>query len=389
MKFAHLADCHIGGWREEELKQLGIESFSYAIDRCIEENVGFVLIAGDLFNTSLPDIDLIKKTSKILSKLKKHNISCYIIPGSHDFSPSGKTMLDVLESSGLVKNVFKFKNNRLVFTKDKTNVKITGILGLRSGLEKEHFQNLPKEHLEQEQGFKIFMFHTMLEEYKPRDMGDVEGESIKNFPKNFDYYAGGHVHYLLEKEFSKGKIVYPGPLFPNNFKELEELKFGRFCIVDEKLNVRRIEIKLKKAQCYKISAENKAPEEVEEEIISAVKDYNDKIIMLRIEGILKSGKPSEVNFRRIHEKLKGAYSILRNTAKLSSRELTEIQIDSSDAEEIEKKIIEGSKEEFKDFGNKELISTLIDSLDLEKGEGETNSDFEKRVIDSGLKALEL
>jgi len=271
MKFAHLADCHIGGWREEELKKLGIESFRYAINKCIEKNVGFVLIAGDLFNTSLPDITIIKETSKILSELKKKNIDCYIIPGSHDFSPSGKTMLDVLENSGLVKNVFKFKNNKLKFTEDKTKTKITGILGLRSGLEKEYFQNLEKEHLEKEQGFKIFMFHTLLEEYKPKDMESVEGESIKNFPKNFKYYAGGHVHYVLEKEFEGGKIVYPGPLFPNNFKELEELKFGRFCIVDDNLNVKREEIKLKTTECYFINAENKTPEKVEQEVLTLLR----------------------------------------------------------------------------------------------------------------------
>src|SRR3989338_5778910 len=263
-------------------------------------------------------------------------------------------MLDVLESSGLVKNVFKFKDDKLRLTKDKTNVKITGILGLRSGLEKEHFQNLPKDHLEDEKGFKIFMFHTTLEEYKPKDMENVEGESIKNFPKNFNYYAGGHVHYLLEKEFGNGKIVYPGPLFPNNFKELEELKFGRFCIVDDNLNVKRIEVKLRDAQCYKISADNKLPEEVEEEIKNSIKDYKNKIILLRVEGVLKTGKPSDINFKKIYEQFKDAYAILRNTNKLSSRELKEVQVESDNAEEIEKRIIEETKEEFKDFGSPEL-----------------------------------
>jgi len=389
MKFAHLADCHIGGWREEELKKLGIESFRYAINKCIEKNVGFVLIAGDLFNTSLPDITIIKETSKILSELKKKNIDCYIIPGSHDFSPSGKTMLDVLENSGLVKNVFKFKNNKLKFTEDKTKTKITGILGLRSGLEKEYFQNLEKEHLEKEQGFKIFMFHTLLEEYKPKDMESVEGESIKNFPKNFKYYAGGHVHYVLEKEFEGGKIVYPGPLFPNNFKELEELKFGRFCIVDDNLNVKREEIKLKTTECYFINAENKTPEKVEQEVLDTIKDYQDRIILIRVEGTLKSGKPSEINFRRIHEKLKDAYCILRNTNKLFSKELTEIEVDSASTEEIEKRVIEDSKKEFKELGNKELVSRLMNALDLEKDEGEKNSDFETRIISSGLDVLKI
>ena len=348
MKFAHLADCHIGGWREEELKKLGIESFRYAINKCIEKNVGFVLIAGDLFNTSLPDITIIKETSKILSELKKKNIDCYIIPGSHDFSPSGKTMLDVLENSGLVKNVFKFKNNKLKFTEDKTKTKITGILGLRSGLEKEYFQNLEKEHLEKEQGFKIFMFHTLLEEYKPKDMESVEGESIKNFPKNFKYYAGGHVHY-----------------------------------------VKREEIKLKATECYFINAENKTPEKVEQEVLDTIKDYQDRIILIRVEGTLKSGKPSEINFRRIHEKLKDAYCILRNTNKLFSKELTEIEVDSASTEEIEKKVIEDSKKEFKELGNKELVSRLMNALDLEKDEGEKNSDFETRIISSGLDVLKI
>ena len=389
MKFAHLADCHIGGWKEEKLKELGIASFRYAINKCIEENVGFVLIAGDLFNTSLPDINIIKETSEILANLKENDIDCYIIPGSHDFSPSGKTMLDVLEKAGLVKNVFKFKEDKLIFTIDKTDTKITGILGLRSGLEKEKFKALPKDHLEEENGFKIFMFHTILEEYKPKDMENVEGESIKNFPKNFDYYAGGHVHYLLEKEFGKGKVVYPGPLFPNNFKELEELKHGRFCIVDDSLNVRRENIILKETLSYHINVNEKTPEQVENEILEKIRDYNDKIVLIRVEGILKTGKPSDINFKRIYENLKNAYCILRNTNKLTSKEFSEIKIENGDIEQVEQKIIEESIKDFKEFGNSELINLLIHSLDLEKGEGERNADFEKRVIESGRKALEI
>src|SRR3989344_3606770 len=387
MKFAHLADCHIGGWKEEKLKELGIASFRYAIKKCIEENVGFVLIAGDLFNTSLPDINIIKETSEILANLKENDIDCYIIPGSHDFSHSGKTMLDVLEKAGLVKNVFKFKEDKLMFTIDKTNTKITGILGLRSGLEKEKFKALLKDHLEDEKGFKIFMFHTTLEEYKPKDMENVEGESIKNFPKNFNYYAGGHVHYLLEKEFGNGKVVYPGPLFPNNFKELEELKHGRFCIVDDSLNVRREDIKLKDTNSYCIDANEKTPEQVEQEILEKIKGWEDKIILLRVEGILKTGKPSDINFKRVYEALKNAYCILRNTNKLTSKEFSEIKIESGDIEEVEKRLVEESIKGFKELGNSELISLLMHSLDIEKGEGEKNADFEKRVTESGRKAL--
>jgi len=148
MKFAHTSDCHVGGWREEEMKQLSLLSFQKMIDKCIEEHVGFLLIAGDLFNTSIPQIDLIKEVAFQLNRLKEENIDVYIIPGSHDYSPSGKTMIDVLEKAGLCHNVFKFKNNQLEFTLDKTNTKITGVIGLAGGLEKAHYKVLDKTNLE-------------------------------------------------------------------------------------------------------------------------------------------------------------------------------------------------------------------------------------------------
>ena len=50
MKFAHMSDCHVGGWREEKLKELSINAFEQAVDECIKENVAFVLISGDFFN---------------------------------------------------------------------------------------------------------------------------------------------------------------------------------------------------------------------------------------------------------------------------------------------------------------------------------------------------
>ena len=36
MRFAHLADCHIGAWRDPALSELSIQSFEQAIDKCID-----------------------------------------------------------------------------------------------------------------------------------------------------------------------------------------------------------------------------------------------------------------------------------------------------------------------------------------------------------------
>src|SRR3989338_4360210 len=263
MKFAHLADCHIGGWKDIQLKELSIIAFENAVDTCIKENVAFVLIAGDLFNTSLPNIELIKRTAEILSRLKENEIEAYIIPGSHDFSPSGKTMIDVLEHAGLMINVMKIKDNKLTFTYDKTGVKIAGLVGLRNSLDKHYYESLDFSNLENEEGFKIFMLHNTINEIKPKNMEKVEGMNLSLLPGNFDYYAAGHVHFVREIEHGSGKLVYPGPLFPNNFKEMEELGKGGFYIYNNG-NLKFVEVKLKEVLSVHVNAEGKSSREVED-----------------------------------------------------------------------------------------------------------------------------
>ena len=103
MKFAHLADCHLGSWRQPELRDLNLESFKKAIDLCIEEKVSFVLIVGDLFDSAYPPIEILEETFLQLKKLTENKISCYYIAGSHDYSASGKTFFNLfLVSSGIV-----------------------------------------------------------------------------------------------------------------------------------------------------------------------------------------------------------------------------------------------------------------------------------------------
>jgi len=95
VKFAHMADVHLGGWKQQPLRELNFKSFQKAVDTCILEKVDFVLIAGDLFDSSFPSIDILKQTFAEFKKLNESRIPCFIIAGSHDYSVSGKTFLDV------------------------------------------------------------------------------------------------------------------------------------------------------------------------------------------------------------------------------------------------------------------------------------------------------
>jgi len=399
MKFAHIADCHIGGWREPRMRDLGIKAFSIAIDRSIEQKVDFVIIAGDLFNTSLPNIDHLKETVDKLKELKDSETPCYVIPGSHDYSPSGKTMLDVLEKAGLFKNVCRGEPEngklKLRFTQDpKTGAKITGILGKKGMLDKKFYEDLIHENLEAETGFKIFMFHTLLTEFKPKDLEKMDSAPLSLLPKGFDYYAGGHPHFVMHKiEENHKNICYPGPIFPNSFSELEKLGRGGFYIYDEGKIIHQ-PIELKKVESFKIDCENLSAEQVEEKLRLDIKnkDFKDTIVTLRFAGKIKYGKVSDIDFSLLMEQVydNGAYFVMKNTAKLSTPDFEEVKIDVNSVDDIEASLIQehiGQSELYDKDIEKYMIQELLNVMNISKIEGEKNQDFESRVKENCFKIL--
>ncbi len=399
MKFAHLADCHIGGWRDPKLRNINARAFEKAVDLCIEKNVDFILIAGDLFNTSLPSVDGLKLAVKKLKELKDRNIPVYIIAGSHDFSPSGKTMLDVLEHAGLFVNVAKGEEVegklRLNFTVDeKTGAKITGLLGKRGGLEKGYYEYLLKEELEKEEGYKIFLFHSLLSELKPRELEKADSQPLSLLPKNFNYYAGGHPHIVKDAEIEGyGKIVYPGPLFPNNFKELEELGNGGFYIVEDN-KVEFEPIVIYNTFNILIDAKHKTPQAVRDEIMEQIegKEFNDTIVTIRVSGVLESGKSSDIDFKDIFDRLyeKSAYFVMKNTNALVAKEFEEIKIDAYNIEDMEERIIKEHIGQIKvELDEVKITKELMRILSIDRDEGEKVADFEKRVRDEVENILEL
>jgi len=397
MRFAHIADCHIGSWREPKLRDASIIAFVKAIDMCIDKKVDFILISGDLFNTSLPAVDHLKDAVEKLKELKDTGIPVYIVAGSHDFSASGKTMLDVLEKAGLFVNAASHEMIgdmiKLNFMVDKkTGTKIAGMVGKKGGLEREFYKKLIKENLEQEEGYKIFMFHSAIDEFKPDYLSEMDAAPLSFLPKRFDYYAGGHVHYVFNMEVPDyGLIVFPGPCFPNNFKELEKLERGGFYIVevvDGETVVEYEPIQVHNVSKMFIDAEGKSAERVEQDILEQIKgrEFNNTIVTIRVEGRLSTGKPSDINFKEIFNALynKSAYFVMKNTNKLIGPEFEEIRVEQESQEEIEGALIKEHLGQIKLFDaakEEQLTKELIKVLDMEKQEGERVAEFEKRITE--------
>ena len=389
MKFAHLSDCHIGGWREPRLRDANTKSFIMAVEKCLSEKVDFVLISGDLFNTAVPGIDSLRMAVEQLKKVKDAGIPVYFIAGSHDFSPSGKTMLDVLEHAGLAVNVARgeeLPDNRikLHFTVDKSGAKITGMIGKKGGLETSYYHHLAKEHLEKELGFKIFMFHSALAELKPKYLEEMDAMAVSLMPAGFDYYAGGHVHVVDKQTIGRYKnIVYPGPIFPNNFSEVEKLKHGSFVIVDNG-NIQHIPLTVYPTVCISVDADQKTPTEVESLVKQHLlkNDLTNALVTIRVSGCLKQGRPADVRWNDLfHDAyMKKAYFVMKNTNAFTSKEMEIIMVKESNVEEVETSLLQQHAGQFKLSPNDvELAKTLMHALSAEKAEGERNADFDSRL----------
>ncbi len=383
MKFAHLGDCHLGGWRFPELQELSMQSFEKAIDICIKEKVEMILIAGDLFDSAYPEIEILKKTFKEFKKINDSKIPCFIIPGSHDYSISGKTFLDVLENAGFCTIVQNHQENQdKIILQPLTfgNYALYGYPGKKSGME---IQELKKIQIQDAPGFfKILMLHTAIKEA----IGNlpIESISINELPK-VDYYALGHLHI----NFTKNNLAYSGPTFPNNFDELEELKYGQFQIIeyDDFLKIEKISLKIKETLPIKIEITNTLI--ATEKILNHLSTYNlnDKIVLLKLHGEISHGKTSNIRFNEVEQfiKEKKAYVLIKSISQLkqqNSQSRFEIKNPHKIEDIIIKEYLKNDDSEFKP-----LINSLIKSLTIEKHEDETNQSFQTRLLEDLKKTL--
>lgn len=382
MRFAHMGDCHLGGWRHPELATLTMQSFASAVNTSIKEKVDFVLIAGDLFDTAYPPIDTIKDAFEQFRKLKDANIPVFLIAGSHDYSASGKTFLEVLEKAGFAKNAHQpeERNGSIILSPILYNgAAIYGYPGKKSGMEVEEISRIK---LQEAPGFfKILMLHTAIRDA----VGTLPISAVDqdNLPK-VDYLALAHLHI----DYNKNSRVYCGPTFPNNSNELEELQGGSFYIVDTKGKPKKISIKLKDVLIVEKKITN-AFTATEDILVSLKdKDLKDKIIILKISGVLESGKKTDIKFNEIEKFVRdsGAYVFLKSTTKLYADE-PEFNF-TVNPDSIEEDIIKKFQEEHESSFNTH-VGQLFHALNVDKKEGEVSRIFESRVFEEFSKVFSI
>ena len=400
LTYAHLADLHLGGWREKTLTNLNFYTFEKAIAKVIEHNVDFCIFAGDIFNSAVPPMDLVHKVVNTLMKLKEAGIPLYVIGGSHDYSATGKSFLDLLESANVFTNVAKWHyvdkdQVELEWTWHEDKVLLSGIIGKKNGLEKVYYKNISKQDLP-EDVYKIFVFHTTLNDLKPDFMAGYKTEVTSNYlPKGFNYYAGGHVHTYIDSNYAGGRLSYPGPLFPNSVSELKrETPSFNICHFDgEKTTISREFLDTYDFDCVYVESNMHKPLELKEKVLEEIEQnsFDNKIVLLEIKGIV-DGKVSEIGLIDLTKTLyeKGAQQVIKHVYNLSSSQVNEnVDIDTQQfsPQEIEEEVIKEILSQSNNAQEKEdKIKSLL-NLDLEKQEEEKNAHYESRVKEAIRKCL--
>jgi len=225
MLFSHISDTHLGlqQYGLEEREQDIYDSFNQAIDISIKDHVDFVIFAGDIFHTPNPSGAAILQMANALKRLKENSIESFFILGEHDISRMRATPVPyVYHNLEFSKYVGRGKP---VYHKD---VMIAGFDKIRkneiSTFEEKfsEIDTLAKQH----SGHKILVLHQGITE-----INQFAGElNSSDLPKNFTYYAMGHLHDKFVKQFEQlgGPLAYPGSTEMTTSEGIKETEKGFF-----------------------------------------------------------------------------------------------------------------------------------------------------------------
>ena len=239
-KFLHTADIHLdspltglskyAGAPVDMLRSATRQAFVSLIDTALEENVDFVVIAGDLYDGDWRDYNTGLFFSAQMGRLKNAGISAYVALGNHD------------AQSAITKQLRPPDNVHIFSTRRAQSVRLqrekVALHGQSFKLPATH-ENLAKAFPEALPGyFNIGVLHTALEghsahaNYAPCSMTDLQ-------VKGYDYWALGHVHEFSVRAESP-HIVYPGNVQGRHVRETGPRGAVLVTLGEGNLNVERV-----------------------------------------------------------------------------------------------------------------------------------------------------
>ena len=219
MRFIHTADIHLDSpltglaaypdAPAAQLRNATRDAFCALVDRAIEEQIDFMIIAGDLYDGDWRDHNTGIFFCREMGRLKRAEIPVFVLFGNHDAESEMTCKLDLPD------NVHCFAANKpQSFTLEALRVVLHG----QSFKHKETTDNLAAAYPPPVAGYyNIGVLHTALEghaahvSYAPCSRAELQA-------RGYQYWALGHVHDFAQWD-GASLIVFPGNLQGRHVRE--------------------------------------------------------------------------------------------------------------------------------------------------------------------------
>lgn len=257
MKFLHTGDLHIGK-RVNEISMLEEQrhSLKQIVEIAVQQNVDAVLIAGDIYDKSVPPAEAVGVLDRFLTELAEQEIPVFAISGNHDSAERLAFGAAILDRQNIhFSPVFRGTISAYDMQDAFGTVHLYLLPFLKPAMVRPFF---PEEPLESyDEAIRCVLAHTAIDpeernilvahqfvvsdgqepercESETVSVGGVDSVSAALFD-GFDYVALGHLHG--PQSIGRETIHYSGSPLKYSFSEVRQKKSVTIVSVEEKGHV--------------------------------------------------------------------------------------------------------------------------------------------------------
>ena len=355
MLFSHISDTHLGlvQYGSEERVQDVYDAFNQSIDISIKDHVDFVIFAGDIFHVPNPSGTAIVQMANALKRLKQSNIDSFFILGEHDISRIRSTPIPyVYHNLGFSRYIGQ--GNPIEYK----GVLLAGFDKIRKPEIAQYEQKFAEidSIAQKHEGHKILVLHQGITEFN-KFAGELQSTDL---PKNFTYYAMGHLHDQDIKQFShlNGPVAYPGSIELTTSEGIKSAEKGFYEVDISKDEAQLNWIQVETRPQFSYSTEY-------EELPETINKISDEITNCKKKPIIEikiQGKDIEVD--SIHTQISRLNSLaLRCFWRISTKQVSDSSVfldrpNAIDEEMVRLSIDALGSEELGTFAIRELLPML-------------------------------
>jgi len=209
VRIAHMADTHLGHrqYNLEEREKDIYDVLEEIGEKIIEEHADIVIHSGDLFDSPRPTTQAYYAFKRLLRRLDG-KVKFFAVLGDHD-KPKIRGMPPhrLFEDQIQILGIGGTAEHQSIMVEGK-EILVAGISNLSQMYRAVLAEELKKlGSLKTKCDCSILVLHEAIDQFFIEEACEL---ALTDVPKNFNYYAMGHLHSRIKASHGQGELAYPG-----------------------------------------------------------------------------------------------------------------------------------------------------------------------------------